>query len=408
MSSCRVRRRWRRLWTRRAMGGCAVVMCALPTRPVAQPTEARSGVASSRPLEDSSGNIHLRRLERLERQRLAVDSAREAHWMDEARRRFPDTVFVGFFRIATDRRLFAEVMPLVDRYSREVQPLLDSTAQDAVSHWTVHAWRPSTQERRTFPFASIFLTVGREGRPAPLPGGEQPFLLERSLRQQLSLLVSISTTATFDGPLRTWLFNGPVTPFAPGDDVEGAARLELATAESRTARQCVAGELSACATLLALRGRPTDPLRSWYAPEDYRAIVAKVRLGPSDGPDAPGLQRACLARKAVACTQLLGRLPTDRIPSPTLDGPRRVLLHEALRGGGAEALARLRDRRGDVGARLARAAGVTEEALLDGWRRRMIAPRGANVRPAASVALASLGWITLLGILSMRRVRRCR
>lgn len=407
MSSGRRRRRGRCTWTRHALVLGAAVMGALPARGVAQPQVASGGTASRQVRPDSSGNVHLRRLAVLERQRLAVDSARDAHWLDQARRRFPDTVFVGLFRIATDRKLFADVMPVVDRYSREVLPMLDSTAQDAVYRWTVHAWRPSAQERRDFPFTPIFISVNHKQLSGPMLGGAQPFLVEPYLRQQLSVLVSTSTSATFDQALRTWFFNSPITPLAPGGDVEGSARLELATADSRTARRCVAGNLTACATLLALHGPPADPLRSWYAPEDYPALVARVRLGPSDGDDAPALQRACLARHGAACTQLVDRLPAVRIPPPVLDGPRRVFLHEALRDGGAAALTRLRDPRGDIGARLARASGVTEEALLARWRQRMIAPRGTNVRPAASVALASIGWIALLGLLSMRRVRQC-
>ena len=95
------------------------------------------------------------------------------------------------------------------------------------------------------------------------------------------------------------------------------------------------------------------------------------------------------------------------LTAPTLEAPRLVLLHEALRLGGDGAITRLRASTGDIGTRLSAAAGVEEDSLLSSWRRRVISQRGARIRPTGEVALATIGWTLLLTGLGLRRTRRC-
>lgn len=373
-----------------------------------RPLVAQSARMSAAPAEHPASNDpRIRSLERLyaRRQVLEHQSKRESDSLGTAW--YPDTLRVGIFRIATSPALREALVATALDVSGELAPTLDQPAIEALSRWTMHVRRPMPVERAYLRGSTLVISVSAGA--ANMWGEESiPFGARALVRTQLFQLVRQSTSSTFDTALREWLFNALVSPVPPEPAVEQRARLDLATAESHVARRCVSGDLAMCATLLSLAGRPADPLRTWYAREDYRPLVSRVRLAPSDGRDAPQLQRRCLANDDAACTKLLRSFDPARLPPPTADAPRQVLLHEALRVGGAGALTRLRAPRGTVGERLVAASGVSQDSLLALWHRRMVAETGASIRPTPAVALASLGWTLLLAGLGLRRVRRCR
>lgn len=349
----------------------------------------------------------IRRLERLSTRRRALEDARQHQSDSLTSAWYPDTLRVGIFRISTAPDLREPLVATALRTSRELEPSIDQPVLDSLARWTMYVRRPTPEERAYLRGTSLVVSVSA-GAATLWGEGAVPFGAQALVRAQLLELVRQTTSSTFDGTLHQWLFNGRVSPIPPRPDVEQRARLDLATAESHVARRCVGGAIATCATLLALDGRPVDPLRTWYAREDYRPLVSRIRLAPSDGRDAPQLQRRCLENDNAACSRLLATFDPARLPPPTSDAPRLVLLHEALSMGGAGALTRLRASRGTVGERLAAASGVSQDSLLTRWRRRMIAERGASIRPTPAVALASLGWTLLLAGLGLRRVRRCR
>lgn len=373
--------------------------CPLP----AQTARVSAAPAPSATSEDP----RIRRLERLSARRQVLDDERKRESDSLGTVWYPDTLRVGIFRIATSPPLREALVATTLEVSRELAPLLDQAAIDALSQWTMHVRRPLPDERAYLRGATLVVSI--TAGAANMWGEESmPFGAQSLVRTQLLELVRQSTSSTFDDALRQWLFNGRVSPVPPNPSVEQRARLDVATAESHVARRCVSGDLAMCGTLLSLDGRPADPLRTWYAPEDYRPLVSRIRLAPADGRDAPTLQRRCLANDDAACAQLLEAFDPARVPPPTADAPRQVLMHEALRTGGAGALTRLREPRASVGDRLVAASGVSRDSLLALWHRRMVAETGASIRPTSSVALASLGWTLLLAGLGLRRVRRCR
>lgn len=378
----------------------SVSLALLPGTAGAQ--HANADAQEAQPPRDA----RMARMERLEARRVALDRTLEASRRVRVRTLYPDTLRVGIFRVATSPELRTLVEPVTRQLSRELQPRLDGAARDSLLNWVVSVRRLRPDERRFFGPVPYLISVGRSG---DLWGGltGDGFVRPEAMRSSLEALVSSAATASFDAALRAWLYNGPVSPIAPNATVERDARHELAVAESHPARRCVSGDLRQCAAILALRGRPADPLHQWYAPPDYQALVSRIRLAPGDGRVAPTLQRRCLAAELSACERLLTWLSPDRIPPPVMEGPRLMLLREALQLGGNGALGRLRPTTADVGARLAAASGVSEDSLLASWRRRMVAPRGANVRPPAGVALASAAWMVALAGVAMRRTRRC-
>ncbi len=394
----------------RAVQLTAIVLATLTvsgTCPLAA-QQAPVSVAPATPLAHPTNNdARIRRLERLSTRRHVLEDARKHENDSLGTSWYPDTLRVGIFRLATGPDLREKVVGTALDVSRELEPSLDQPTLDALSRWTMYVRRPMPNERLYLRGSSLVIDVS-SGAANMWGEGTIPFGAQAHVRAQLFELVRQTTSSTFDDALRQWLFNGRVSPVPPDPAVEQRARLDLATAESHVARRCVGGDFAMCATLLSLNGRPADPLRTWYAPEDYRPLVSRVRLAPSDGRDAPQLQRRCLANDDAACTQLLVTFDPARVPPPTADAPRQVLLHEALRLGGAGALTRLREPRGSIGERLVAASGVSQDSLLALWHRRMVAEAGASIRPTPAVALASLGWTLLLAGLGLRRTRRCR
>jgi len=348
----------------------------------------------------------LARIHRLEARRVQLDREHEAATRERARAAYPDTLHAGLFRVAIAPELRSLVVPVAEQVSRELQERLDGPARDSLLRWVVSVRRVRALERRYLGLDSYLATIGRDvDRSGGVGGGS--FTRPGALRSRLEALIASASTSSFDAGLRAWLFNGPIAPVPVDETLEHEARVELAVAESHPARRCVSGELQQCAAILAIHGRPADPLHEWYAPSDYRALATRLRMAPADGRAAPQLQRRCLTTDVTACDRLLSSLAPERIPPPVMQGPRRLLLQEALTLGGNDALHRLRPATADIGARLASASGVSEDSLLASWHRRMVAPRGASLLPSGGVALASVGWMLALTGIALRRTRRC-
>lgn len=392
---------------RRSLRLTALVLAmAAPGRSRALAAQHAS-VPSTPAATPASNDARIRRLERLSARRQFLENARKHEHDSIGTAWYPDTLRVGIFRVSTAPKLRDKIVATALEVSRELEPSLDQPTIEALSRWTMYVRRPLPEEDSYLRGSSLVISVSA-GANNMWGEGTVPFGVRAQVRAQLLDLVRQTTSATFDDAVRSWLFNGRVSSVPPDRAVEQRARLDLATAESHVARRCVSGDLAMCATLLSLEGRPADPLRTWYAREDYRPLVSRIRLAPSDGRDAPQLQRRCLANDDTACTQLLLSFDPARLPPPTADAPRQVLLHEALSIGGAGALARLREPRGTIGERLVAASSVSQDSLLARWHRRMVAETGASIRPTPAVALASLGWTLLLAGAGLRRVRRCR
>lgn len=197
-----------------------------------------------------------------------------------------------------------------------------------------------------------------------------------------------------DDTWRAWL---PRTFGVNWDDGDAEGALdELAAASAYIrGRECLAGRLASCRLWL---GIDDDSLP--YSVRFTRAeLVEALRLsGYVTGPEG----RACQAGNGDACARFLAaseRVLFDAVPAP----PHiRASLVRSLRvSSGPEAMRRaFADSTGSIGARMARAAGVPEDSLVDRWRTWVLS-RGRAERVSAGagdIATALAFTFILLGM----------
>lgn len=317
-----------------------------------------------------------------------------------------DTIDAGIFRIRTTPALRRRVVRAALDVSRELQFSLDAQSLKVIRDGDLSVVT-LLDDGSPWHRQALFVEASRDKAyccEIPAVSWLRPDPLPQALRDLAVNLVSES----FDGALREWLLQSSLPVLSWSAREESEARVEVGTAESEQARACLSGADRACSILLDLHGHPEDPLLAWYSREDYRALVARLRLAPTDPREAPEEQRACLAGATAACETLVRSLDGRRIPSPTLQAPRLSLLHHALTLGGPGALHRLRSTPGDVGARLAAASELDEAHLIQSWRTTMTDRTRASVRPTVPIAMASACWMMVVAGLGLRRTKRCR
>ncbi len=330
----------------------------------------------------------------------AADSAERRRFTVET----SDTIEAGVFRIRTTRSLRRRVVRAALNASVELQYSLDVRSLAAIRDGDVTV--VSLLDDGSPWHRESLLASARRDNVYCCEIRAASWLRHDPLPQAMRDLAIGLVSQSFDGSLREWLLQSslPVLPRTAREEED--ARVELGTSESNAARGCLAGEDHACSVLFDLHGHPENPLAAWYSPDDYRALVERVRLAPTDPREAPEQQRACLAGATDSCETLLRSLDGRRIPSPTLQGPRLSLLRHALTLGGPGALQRLRTTPGDIGARLAAASRRDEAQLIRSWRASMTDRANASVRPAAPIAMASVCWMIVVAALGLRRTKR--
>ncbi|HEX6641239.1 MAG TPA: hypothetical protein VF215_09005, partial [Thermoanaerobaculia bacterium] len=114
--------------------------------------------------------------------------------------------------------------------------------------------------------------------------------------------------------------------------------------------------------------------------------------------------RGCHEGDVRACARALGFAPGDSL---ALDvHARQSLLAYALERGGHAGFVRLvRSADAPPLERIASAAGETPEALLAGWRERVLDARPAQSAGLAGSGLATLVWIGIVSIFAVRSTR---
>jgi len=183
-----------------------------------------------------------------------------------------------------------------------------------------------------------------------------------------------------DSTWRSWAPGGLSLDWKEGREGE-AARLDLLTGNERVGARCLAGEISRCALWLGV-DRDAHPFRTRYAPDELRRVVASS--GWTYGANATAA-RDCVQGSDDACVRFA---ESDRVIDATPAGgsARGSLLREIWAVHGRAALGRaLADTSGSVAERLARAAGLSEDALLVEWRAWLLTGGGGK-RVTAEVA----------------------
>lgn len=159
-----------------------------------------------------------------------------------------------------------------------------------------------------------------------------------------------------------------------------AARQELLRADTRVDERCLEGLVAECRLWLGV-DRDTDVYEARYRGDELRRLIS--RLPGYEGPRA--VAGECLAGLDAACAAF-ARQSQAISPVPAGTSSRRSLMQfvHALHGSAAVRRA-LADPLGSVGARLARASGVSEDSLVAEWRMWLLTG-GGHTRVTAGVA----------------------
>ncbi len=297
-----------------------------------------------------------------------------------------DTVAVGALRIVANpsplplREAAARAWPVIDSF-------YGSAAQDlAQGPYIIKAIDPDT----TVPRSRFH--VGME-----LPWN----MTEASL---VLLLISNVPVAPPDSALQSWL-GGPVHPSVRALRDRAGVYVQLVTAPSQAARSCFQGRLDSCALALGLATAPT--LEAWYpSAAERRSLVMTAFTDYFDHGATVAAYHSCVAGSDSACTGLLRTLPKGSLPRPLGADARVTLVHLALRLGGREAYHRLvAGRDAPISARLASAAGVSEDSLVARWRAEILASRPSAVALPPWGFLFALGWVAFFAGCGLRSSR---
>jgi len=297
-----------------------------------------------------------------------------------------DTVAVGALRIVANpsplplREAAARAWPVIDSF-------YGSAAQDLAQRpYITTAIDPDT----TVPRSRFH--VGME-----LPWN----MTEASL---VLLLISNVPVAPPDSALQSWL-GGPVHPSVRALRDRAGVYVQLVTAPSQAARSCFQGRLDSCALALGLATAPT--LEAWYpSAAERRSLVMTAFTDYFDHGATVAAYHSCVAGSDSACTGLLRTLPKGSLPRPLGADARVTLVHLALRLGGREAYHRLvAGRDAPISARLASAAGVSEDSLVARWRAEILASRPSAVALPPWGFLFVLGWVAFFAGCGLRSSR---
>lgn len=177
-------------------------------------------------------------------------------------------------------------------------------------------------------------------------------------------------------------------------------RLDLISATSRVPRRCYEGSMPDCRHVLGLDS-VRSRVREYYDSAGRHYIVQR---------NAEQLKRrnfaataSCLAGVDLACVSVLETGFVD--VSIASIGHRVALLQLAIQRGGPDAAARVLQARGTPEQQLEAVSGLPIDSLTAAWHSRIRNERVASDTMSAGMALTSLGWLALFGIMAARSKR---
>jgi hypothetical protein len=285
-----------------------------------------------------------------------------------------DTIAVGALRIVTN----PSPLPIQQAAAR-AWPIIDSlygtvAADLAKRPYLIRALDPDTAVPR-----SAFHV-----------GLEVPWDLDEASVVTL-LLTNVPMTPP-DRVLGDWM-GAPLRPAVRSQHDRATVYVQLVTAPSDASRRCFLGEIARCIDALGL-GDATRELERWYpSPGERRALVTRAFAEFFNHGATAAPFRGCASGSDTDCTELLRGLPGNALPKPLGYEARATLAHVALRLGGRDAYRRLLANPSDpLPARLAAAAGMPLDSLVDRWRGDMMASRPATVLLPAWAFAVALAW----------------
>jgi len=278
--------------------------------------------------------------------------------------------------------------------------------------------RSPSLERARFAFQwsaqRVPIHIAAHGRDLRMTRWTRRAAVRKAIRNEIATALAEDLTQA-DSHIGRWTSTVPLQ----GYDLAEIYRL-LATRRSMVTRGCIAGDISACSSSMGLGAKlletedrfmawpvpHIDQLRSWYSPDDRRAIVADERTFRFGRFDA-GLRRQCLDDSEIAaCDRLLESAYIDLTPLPGL--VRGSLVAYAVNAGGPGAWERLiSSAHLEPTDALEATSGQPIHELVAGWRGEVM-----TYRPDPYVGLLprgglTLAWTLLFAALAMRSTR-CR
>jgi hypothetical protein len=238
----------------------------------------------------------------------------------------------------------------------------------------------------------------------PQPGGGLRIPWDQSVEQVARALVSSADLGNVDRGVHDWL-GGPLTPWLDLSPVRSRVYVQLVITPSQAVRRCFTGTLASCRDALSLTDT-AGRLARWYGPAERRLLVTTTLSGfLSRGVHQPAFL-SCAAGNDSVCTDLLESLPSSSVPIPLDYGARYTLVATAIALGGPETFSRLLAApSGPIGARLAAAAGVTEDSLAARWRADILAARPRPVSLPPGGAWIALTWAGVFMVCALRSSR---
>ena len=298
-----------------------------------------------------------------------------------------DTIAVGALRIIANR----SPLPLREA-AEQAWPVLDSlygsAAQALIKRpYYILAIDPDTSAPR----------------PTVRVGFDVPWNL--GVSDLTALLLANVPMEPPDPALLSWL-GGPLRPRIQANRDVARVYVQIVTAPSIKARDCFAGDIPSCRSILDLNRSPDSFMRWYSTPGERRAVLRRSFTEYFNRPATVGRWRACMAGADSACIELLRTLPANTVPPPLGTDARQLLAHTTLRIGGPESYRRLlADSNLALDDRLSRTAGINVDSIVARWRADVIAGRPAPVALPPWGAVAAIGWILVFGGCAMRSSR---
>jgi hypothetical protein len=181
-----------------------------------------------------------------------------------------------------------------------------------------------------------------------------------------------------------------------------AAAIDLATSNSAATRACYAGSLLQCESALGLTA-VKDSLTEWYAPEDWRVLVASSQQGLNLDLPTRHAWKACVDGHDLPACERLAR--TRRTPVPLSHATRQSLYEFAMTRGGDGAYARLLAAKGTAFEVVTAASGTSGDSLIARWRVHLLASMPPSARPGVLEFTIALAWTALFATAAMRKGR---
>ncbi|MGA2382418.1 MAG: hypothetical protein ABSG61_03195 [Gemmatimonadales bacterium] len=217
----------------------------------------------------------------------------------------------------------------------------------------------------------------------------------------VAVVIGRAYRESLDADWKAWLPEDVALVWTMKRDGAAAAQ-ELMAGETDAGARCLAGDVARCRLWLGVDRDPT-PYATRYRPAEIRRLLMKQFYGWGR---VGGLPAECAAGSDRACLQVVDR-GEWLSPVPASPRARAALVREVRALHGAATLRRaLTDSSGSVGARLARAVGISEDSLIYEWRS-WVLTGGGNARVAAG-ARDAMPALIFAGLLLLAAARSGR